>query len=113
TPSAHLMSTSVDIDRFAKFHAKCLVEESDWRPSGTDSAALLEGLASRIGHFTNGDDALLAWDFSDELDGLLARSKAALLPDGHVWYEVGHHCHETGCAGRMKVRVNRDNGFNP
>lgn len=111
-PAPSLMSLSQTIDTFARFHARCLLDESDWQPKGLDTPSLIEGLASRIGHFTHTEDARLAWDFQDELDDLSARAKAAVNPDGNVWVEVGHHCSVEDCTGRMKVRVNRDNGFN-
>jgi len=109
-PSATLMSLSLDIDRFAHFHARCLSDEGAWVPRGIDTPNLLDGLATRIGHFINSDDARLAWDFHDELEQLEDMSHKAVNPDGIVWAEVGHRCTMTECNGRYKVQINRDNG---
>lgn len=112
-PAAALMSLSNDIDRFTRFHARCLADEGNWTPRALDTPTLLDGLASRIGHFTNNEDARLAWDFTDELDTLADRAHNAVNPDGRAWSETGHHCLEPDCAGRYLVRINRDNGHTP
>lgn len=109
-PAAHLIAVSQDIDAFAKFHARCLVDETAWMPRGIDTPRLLDGIASRIGHFTNGDDARLAWGFADELHDIAERAHNAANPDGSAWVDVGHQCTMPECAGRYRVKINRDNG---
>lgn len=112
-PSASLIAITQDIDRFARFHAQVLLDETTWKPTGRGTWSLLHDLAARIGHFTNGDDAQLAWAFADELDELNARALNAIRPDGTAWVDVGHHCNVPGCGGRYKVRINRDRGHVP
>jgi len=110
-PSSTLIGLSLDIDRFAYFHARCLSDEGDWVPRGIDTPNLLDGLATRIGHFINSDDARLAWDFHDELEQLEDRAHKAVNPDGRAWVDVGQRCTMTDCPGRYKVQIDRDNGY--
>ena len=96
------------IDSLAFTYAKMLMEDTDWEPPrGADTPALLDGLAHRIGHFTNGDSAQAAYEFADDVERVWREVSLVAFPSGRARIPVGP-CLEAECDGRMMVTIDRD-----
>lgn len=96
------------IDLLAFQYAKMLMDDTDWRPSGQETPALLAGVASRIGHFTHGDDPRIGDDLAAEVDALARECWRVARPDGWAMSDIDRACPVDGCAGRMRMPIDRD-----
>ena len=103
-----VLDAKMTIDGFALTHCQTLLDETSWRPGSTETPALLGALAMRIRHFTSSPDALVAWDFSEDVDAVARKCWPVARPVGLAWIDLGIECGEKECAGKMRVRINRD-----
>ena len=96
------------IDGLAFTYAHMLMEDTDWEPPrGADTPALLDALAYRIGHFTHGDSAQVAYEFADDVERVWREASSVAFPSGRARIPVGP-CLEAECDGRMMVAIDRD-----
>lgn len=103
-----VLDAKMGIDGLALTYCQVLLDETAWRPGSTDTPDLLEALAMRIGHFTANPDPLVAWDFSEDVDAVARKSWPVARPVGLAWIDLDIKCSEPECAGKMRVRINRD-----
>lgn len=95
------------IDNFAHLYARILMDESTWVPAVTNAPYLLEQLAMHIGHFTHNPDALVAYEFAEDLDKVSRGAWAVANPNGIAFIPIGP-CFAEGCTGKVRVMIDRD-----
>jgi len=95
------------IDAFARTYCHMLIDETNWTPAALNTGALIQGLIMRIGHFTHSQDALVAYEFIDDLDRVHRESWAVARPDGKARIPIGP-CFIAGCEGKLRVTIDRD-----
>lgn len=95
------------IDEFAVTYAHMLMDDDPtWTPpAGTPQ--MLHGLALRVGHFTHHEDPILAHEFAEEVERIHGEAWTVARPTGVGKIPVGP-CLEAGCAGIMRVTIDRD-----
>lgn len=96
-----------DIDTFAHIYCRMLAEDPKWKPRALNTGALIQSIIDRIGHFTHGDDPLLAYEFIDDVERVHRDSWKVARPDGKARIPIGA-CFQDGCAGTLKVTIDRD-----
>ena len=101
-----------EVDQWATFLARALMEETDWEPQGTSTPALLRQIAQRVGHFTEHEDEMLALAFCDDAERLRALVLKTARPSGRRSIRIGAKCWEHGtsdlgervaCRGNLTV----------
>lgn len=95
------------IETFAYTYAHMLVDDDpEWQPPAT-VPGLLHAMSLRIGHWTHGDDPLVAYEFADDLDRVAREAWAVARPTGIARIPIGV-CFADGCRGQMRVTIDRD-----
>lgn len=95
------------IDSFALTYCQMLAEDPKWRPRALNTGALIQSIIDRIGHFTHSDDALLAYEFIDDVERVHRHAWAVARPDGKAYIPIGR-CFQDGCSGTLKVVIDRE-----
>lgn len=96
-----------EVDTFAHTYCQMLSEETEWKPSALNTPDLLRGIILRIGHFTEHDDALIAYEFASDLEEVSRSAWRVARPDGMAHIPVGA-CFQEGCKGSVRVTIDRD-----
>lgn len=95
------------IENFATTYAHMLIDDDpEWQPPAT-VPGLLNAMSMRIGHWTHSDDALVAYEFADDLDRLARECWGVARPTGIARIPIGT-CYADECDGRMRVTIDRD-----
>lgn len=96
-----------EIDTFAHIYCRMLAEDPKWKPRALNTGALIQSIIDRIGHFTHSDDALLAYEFIQDLEDVHRDAWKVARPDGKAYIPIGQ-CFADGCDGKLRVLIDRD-----
>lgn len=95
---ANVLDVIAEVDQWATFLARTLIEETDWTPVGTSTPALLRQIAARVGHFTEHADEMLALAFADDAERLHALVTRTARPSGRRTIHIGAKCWQHGTS---------------
>lgn len=95
------------IETLVYTYAHMLVDDDpEWQPPATVPGMCL-ALSLRIGHWTHHEDALVSYEFADDVQRVSDETWPIARPNGIGRIPVGP-CAEDGCAGMMRATVDRD-----
>lgn len=91
----HIADVTAEIQAWATFLARVLIDETDWAPGSHDTPAILRAIATqRVGHFTTHPDEGLAQSVTDDAARLNKLAHNTLNPTGRRTIRLGIPCLE-------------------
>lgn len=107
--SPDVVDVVAEVDQWATFLARALMEETDWKPQGTSTPALLRQIAQRVGHFTEHADEMLALAFCDDAERLRLLVVRTARPSGRRNIRIGAKCWQ--CTGSLTVLADPERAY--
>lgn len=102
----HIADVTSEIQAWAVFLARVLIDETDWAPGDHDTPAILHAIATqRVGHFTAHEDTELAHAVTEDAARLAKLARNTARPTGRRTIQLNIPCleHDTTDLGERTI----------
>lgn len=102
----HIADVTSEIQAWAVFLARVLIDETDWEPGNHDTPAILRAIATqRVGHFTAHEDTELAHAVTEDAARLAKLARNTARPTGRRTIQLNIPCleHDTTDLGERAI----------